>query len=83
MSREPRVPLETRLLEQRLPYECRTPHSYTLVVPWCETQFGEFNDRWYRYGTDIAQNIATGTVSYDYYCFRDEQAAILFQLKWS
>jgi hypothetical protein len=77
------VPLETRLLEHRFPYECRTQHSYKIVSPWCREQFGEFNDRWYRYGTDIALNIASGTVSYDYYRFRDEQAAVLFRLKWS
>jgi hypothetical protein len=53
------------------------------VVPWCEEQFGPFDDRWYRYGTDIAQGIVAGYPSYDYYRFRDEKDAMLFQLKWS
>jgi hypothetical protein len=83
MSREPIVPLDTRLLEHRLPYECRTLHPYWEVVEWLEDNVGTFDQEWYRYGTDIAQGIVAGADFYDYYRFRDEQAAILFKLKWS
>jgi len=70
-------------IEQRFPYECRTPHPYAEVEAWCEEHLGPFDGRWYRYGTDIAQGIVAGYPSYDYYRFRDEQDAVLFQLKWS
>jgi hypothetical protein len=70
-------------VEQRFPYECRTWHAYDEVQAWCEQQFGAFDDRWYRYGTDMAQGIVAGYPRYDRYRFRDEQAAVLFQLKWS
>jgi len=70
-------------LEQRFPHECRTLYHYQEVVPWCEAQFGPFDERWYRYGTDIAQGIVAGSDFYDYYRFRDEKAAVLFRLKWS
>jgi hypothetical protein len=70
-------------LERRFPWECHTHHPYDQVVPWCETQFGPFDGRWYRYGSDIAQGIVAGTFFYDYYRFRDEQAAIMFRLRWS
>jgi hypothetical protein len=83
MASRPIVTVEAKLLERRFPWECRTPHPYESVVPWCEAQFGEFNDRWYRYGSDIAQGIVAGVPLHDYYRFRDEQAAILFRLKWS
>jgi hypothetical protein len=52
------------------------------VAPWCREHFGAFNDRWYRYGTDIAQGIVVGADFYDYYRFQDEQDAMLFQLRW-
>ncbi len=83
MADRPIVSLEAKLLEGRFPWECRTAHPYESVVPWCEEQFGKFDDRWYRYGADIAQGIVAGADFYDYYRFRDEQAAILFKLKWS
>ena len=68
--------------EHRFPYECRTAHPYDQVVPWCEENFGEFNDRWMRYGWDIAAGLDGRPVK-DTYRFSDEQAAILFRLKWS
>jgi hypothetical protein len=77
------VSLEAKLIEDRFPWECQTPHPYDQVEPWCREQFGEFDDRWYRYGSDIAQGIVAGYPLYDYYRFRDEQDAVLFQLKWS
>jgi hypothetical protein len=70
-------------IEQRFPFECHTSHPHDEVVPWCEEHFGHFDSRWYRYGTDIAQAIVPGNPRYDRYRFRDEQAAVLFQLKWS
>ena len=69
-------------IEQRFPWECRTRHAYSEVVPWCEAQFGPFDGRWYRYGSDIAAGV-TGWDPYDTYRFRDEQAAIMFRLRWS
>ena len=68
--------------EDLFPYECRTRHSYDQVVPWLEATIGEFDREWYRYGTDIASGV-TGWDPCDYYRFRDEQAAILFRLRWS
>jgi len=53
------------------------------VVPWLETTIGEFDREWYRYGTDIAMGIVAGAPLYDYYRFRDAEAAILFRLRWS
>jgi len=69
-------------LEDLFPYECRTRHPYNQVVPWLEATIGEFDREWHRYGTDIASGV-TGWDPCDYYRFRDEQAAILFRLKWS
>jgi len=63
------------------PYECTTRHPREQVVPWLESNIGEFDREWYRYGSDIASGI-TGWVP-DIYRFRDEQAAVLFRLRWS
>ena len=68
--------------EDLFPYECRTRHPYDQVVPWLEANVGEFDREWYRLGTDIASGV-TGWDPCDYYRFRDEQAAVLFGLKWS
>jgi hypothetical protein len=70
-------------IEQRFPHECRTEHRHEDVVPWLKENVGEFDDQWYRYGSDIAYGIVAGMPLYDYYRFRDEQAAVLFNLKWS
>lgn len=69
--------------EQRFPYECKTPSDHKDVVPWLEANIGQFDNEWYRYGTDIAQGIVAGVPFYDYYRFRDEQAAMLFTLRWA
>lgn len=68
--------------EQRFPYECRTGHDHDEVVPWLEATIGEFDQEWYRLGCDIAAGV-TGWDPYDFYRFRDEQAAVLFRLKWA
>ena len=65
------------------PYECTTRYPREQVVPWLETTIGEFDREWYRYGTDIAMGIVAGAPLYDYYRFRDAEAAILFRLRWS
>ena len=70
-------------VEQRFPWECRTYHPHETVVPWLKANIGEFDGEWYRYGSDIAQGIVAGMPLYDVYRFRDEQAAVLFGLKWS
>ena len=69
-------------LQDLFPYECTTRHPYDQVVPWLESNIGEFDREWYRYGTDIASGV-TGWDPCDYYRFRDEQAAVLFRLRWS
>ena len=69
-------------LEDLFPCECRTRHPYDQVVPWLEENVGQFNEAWYRYGTDIASGVS-GWEPYDYYRFRREQDAVLFRLRWS
>lgn len=70
-------------LDQRMPWEGRTSHHYSEIEPWMQEHVGEFDQEWYRYGTDIALGIVAGVPLYDYYRFRDEKHAVLFQLKWS
>lgn len=70
-------------LEQRFPFQCKTDYNHEEVVPWLETNVGQFDHEWYRYGTDIAQGIVAGMPFYDYYRFRDEKSATLFILRWS
>jgi hypothetical protein len=69
--------------DQRFPYECRTCHDHDKVVSWLESTIGEFDREWYRYGTDVAMGIVVGVPLYDYYRFRDAEAAVLFRLRWS
>jgi hypothetical protein len=68
--------------ESRFPWECHTRHDWNVVVPWLEVNIGRFNHEWYRYGSDIASGV-TGWDPIDIYRFRDEQAAVLFKLKWT
>lgn len=68
--------------DQRFPWECTTAHHYEQVVPWLEANIGEFDQEWYRYGTDIALGIVAGAPLYDYYRFRDEQDRVMFLLRW-
>jgi hypothetical protein len=70
-------------LEKKFPFERTTYHNYENVVPWCEQQFGEFGEKWYRYGTDIAMGIVAGADFYDYYRFARSEDAVLFSLRWS
>lgn len=69
--------------ETQFPYIAQTAHDHEVVVPWCEQHFGEFGDRWYRYGTDIARGIVTTLPSFDHYRFVHSEDAVLFQLRWS
>lgn len=69
-------------IEERFPYECRTRFHYDQVVPWCRENIGEFDQEWYRYGSDIALG-ATGMETRDTYRFQTEQMAVLFKLRWS
>lgn len=69
--------------EQRFPFEAKTFYPYEEVVPWLETNIGQFDSEWYRYGTDIAYGIVAGAPLYDHYRFCDEQALMLFVLRWS
>jgi hypothetical protein len=70
-------------IEYMFPLECRTRHKYTEVVPWCEQNIGVYGEDWFRYGSDIALGIVAGYDPDDIYRFRDQQAAVLFGLKWS
>lgn len=71
-------------IEDRFPYECSTRWSWTEVADWCSANIGQFDQDWYRYGTDIAWSIGQATEpTMDHYRFRTEQAAILFRLRWS
>lgn len=69
--------------EQRFPFKGKTCYNYEEVVPWLETNIGQFDREWYRYGTDIAYGIVAGAPLYDYYRFSDEQSLMLFLLRWS
>jgi hypothetical protein len=69
-------------LEDRFPWKCRTSYLHDEVVAWCEEHFGPFDERWYRYGSDIAMGIVAGHPFYDYYRFQLEEDAVLFQLRW-
>lgn len=77
-----KVSLEAKLIEDRFPWECRTLHPYWTVVEWVEDNIGTFDQEWYRYGTDIAQGLWGNQPLYEYYRFRDEKDAMLFQLRW-
>lgn len=69
--------------EQRFPWRCTTTtHGQEEVEPWLEANIGEFDRDWYRLGSDIASGVM-GWNAFDIYRFRDEQSAILFQLRWS
>ena len=70
-------------IEDRFPYQCKTIHPQTEVVPWCEQHFGEFGTGWFRYGTDIAMGITTNAYYYDYYRFAHSEDAVLFALRWA
>jgi len=66
-------------IEIRFPWECTTHHHHSQVVPWCEEQFGPFDHRWYRYGSDIALLAGIN----DIYRFLYSEDAVLFKLRWS
>lgn len=56
------------------------PHVYhDDVCSWCQEQFGNFGDRWYRLGTDISADHD----GQDYYWFANDIDAAWFKLKWS
>lgn len=69
--------------ELKFPFESKTFHHHSEVSPWCEQQFGQFGERWYRYGTDIAMGITIGVPFYDHYRFARSEDATLFTLRWS
>ena len=69
-------------IEQRFPWECRTYHPHEAVVPWLKANVGEFDQDWYRYGSDIANGVL-GKQMPDVYKFRSDQHAVLFRLRWS
>jgi hypothetical protein len=69
-------------IEQRFPYQCQTRWTWTEVADWCEANVGQFDQDWYRYGSEIMAGL-DGLPVQDTYRFRTEQAAVLFRLKWS
>ena len=71
-----------KLPDPAWPYVCYTSHDWQEVCDWCTQHIGEFDQAWYKLGEDIAAQ----SIYSDYkstYMFRDEQHAILFQLRWS
>ena len=52
------------------------------MVPWLKANIGEFDQDWYRYGSDIANGVL-GIQMPDVYRFQSDQHAVLFRLKWS
>jgi hypothetical protein len=64
------------------PYVCYTSYDWPEVCAWCEATVGVFDQDWYKLGEDIAAQ----SIMSDYkstYLFRQEQHAVLFELKWS
>ena len=57
-------------------------HDWDVVQAWCEVYVGEFDQDWYRYGSDIANGVL-GRQMPDVYRFRSDQHAVLFRLRWS
>lgn len=51
------------------------------VQQWCESQFGEFDNRWYKSGIDPAEYIIEGAIKTVWY-FKEEKDAVLFSLRW-
>jgi hypothetical protein len=71
-----------RLPDPDWPYVCYTSHDWVEVCDWCATTIGDFDRDWYKLGEDIAaQSIYTDYKST--YMFRQQQHAVLFELKWS
>ena len=58
-----------------------TERDYSPVQDWCNEYIGEFDVDWYRFGMDPLM-----WLNGDYrstWCFKDEQKAIHFKLRWS
>ena len=70
-----------RLPDPDWPYVCYTSHPWDEVQVWCDINIGEFDQAWYKLGEDIMASMMTDYKST--YMFRDEQHAVLFQLRWS
>jgi hypothetical protein len=71
-----------RLPDPDWPYVCYTSHDWVEVSDWCATTIGDFDQEWYKLGEDIAaQSIYTDYKST--YMFRQQEHAVLFELKWS
>ncbi len=56
--------------------------DWQTVEGWCECNFGEFGDRWYKLGIDIADWLNTGSYRTTWY-FKNEADVILFKLRWA
>lgn len=69
-------------IEQRFPYRVQTNHPYSVVVPWCESTIGQFDNEWYRLGSDIAAGLLPRHLNQDTYLFANQEHAALFALKW-
>lgn len=68
-----------QLPDQDWPYICYTSHDWVEVCDWCAITIGDFDQDWYKLGEDIAaQSIYT---DYSTYMFRQQQHAVLFELK--
>jgi hypothetical protein len=76
-ARHPPAILDAGSLTRRFPYECWTSYSYWEVVQWVEDYVGTFDQEWYRHGGAFAG------ADPGLYRFRDQQAAVMFALRWS
>ena len=64
-----------------------TAHDHAMVSAWCGENFGEFNEGWYRMGTD-PMALLLAELDYkprprDTYHFATEEDLALFLLRWS
>ena len=55
--------------------------DYTEIASWCEANFGEFDNRWYKLGIDPAEYLRDPTSPTEWR-FCSQEDAVLFSLRW-
>ncbi len=56
--------------------------DWQVVEEWCNQQFGEFGERWYKMGIDPGQWYLTESFE-TIWLFKTEPDAVLFKLRWA
>lgn len=56
--------------------------EWDVVEQWCEANFGEFGQRWYKLGVD-PMAFALGNDYRTRWYFKTQQDAVFFQLRWA